>query len=361
MGDIGDGDPDHEAAGVLGVGVRFGIDRIVAVAGVGRVDGDESDIAQVAAFAHRDRDGGVRLGNCGVGELVGDAVLVDGDQRHGAGAGGVAKARGDANGGQTEAGFADTFSLDQFAVFCAARGIAGDAPFLVLPLLVDGDDAPAFRAFAENPQHLEGIRAKPADQPGFVGVVLAFDLCQAGEDAVPRTKGGIALLRQDQDAGAGRFNPGFQRDREKIALGIGRKDGQHRHGRQGAGRVVLAAGAFFKCAFVFQFGEHALEVDARIALDAKGLGDVTFGGRAGIFRDPLADLVFGRQVIHVIFLACLAVARKHGWVKGSENRLMDLPVAGPSVLWLEAQAGGQGVLARTVPLAIRARLPGQAR
>ena len=38
--DIGDGDPDHAAAGIVGGVVRLGVDRVIVVASVGRVDGD---------------------------------------------------------------------------------------------------------------------------------------------------------------------------------------------------------------------------------------------------------------------------------------------------------------------------------
>jgi hypothetical protein len=40
-GDVGDGDPDDPAAGVLRVLVTLGVDGVVVIAGVGRVDGDQ--------------------------------------------------------------------------------------------------------------------------------------------------------------------------------------------------------------------------------------------------------------------------------------------------------------------------------
>ena len=49
MGDVGDGDVDDEAAGILGVGVGPRKDRVVVVLGVDRIDGDERHLAPVLA------------------------------------------------------------------------------------------------------------------------------------------------------------------------------------------------------------------------------------------------------------------------------------------------------------------------
>jgi len=50
-GDVGDGNPDDVATRILGVVVGMGDDGIVVVAGVGGVDGDERQGAQVLAAA----------------------------------------------------------------------------------------------------------------------------------------------------------------------------------------------------------------------------------------------------------------------------------------------------------------------
>ena len=47
--DVGDGDGDHEPAGVAGVGVGRRMDRVVVVLGVGRIDGHERQSAPVLA------------------------------------------------------------------------------------------------------------------------------------------------------------------------------------------------------------------------------------------------------------------------------------------------------------------------
>ena len=82
--DIGDGHPDDPAAGVFRVVVGLGEDRVVVVARVGGVDGDEGDVAQVLAAGQGRRLGRRGFGLGGGGEAGGDAVGMDGDQRGGA-------------------------------------------------------------------------------------------------------------------------------------------------------------------------------------------------------------------------------------------------------------------------------------
>ena len=85
MGDIGNGHPDDMAAGIAGLIVGHGIDGIIAVARINGVDGDQGQIAQILAARHAHRRGLVGLGNHRIGELVGDAVLVNGNQADGPG------------------------------------------------------------------------------------------------------------------------------------------------------------------------------------------------------------------------------------------------------------------------------------
>ena len=142
-GDVGDGDPDDVAPGVLRVVVGVGEDGVVVVAGVGGVDGDEGERAQVLALAEGQRARGFGLGEGGLGELVGDAVLVDGDERDGFRRGRVAEAGGDAGARQAvRAGLADLLGLDQLARAGSAAVALGDQPVAV-GALVDGGDAAA--------------------------------------------------------------------------------------------------------------------------------------------------------------------------------------------------------------------------
>ena len=49
MGDVGDGDEHDPAAGVLRVGVGLGVDGVVMVARISRIDGDQRHVAQIRA------------------------------------------------------------------------------------------------------------------------------------------------------------------------------------------------------------------------------------------------------------------------------------------------------------------------
>ena len=77
---VGDGDQQVPAAGIAGIVVRFGPDRVVEVAGVFAVDGDQRYRTQIDPAGQRRRTGGLRLRQRFGRELVGDVVVVDGDQ-----------------------------------------------------------------------------------------------------------------------------------------------------------------------------------------------------------------------------------------------------------------------------------------
>jgi hypothetical protein len=49
MGDVGDGDDEHPSAAVARIAVGLGVDGVVVVAGIRRVDGDERQRAQIGA------------------------------------------------------------------------------------------------------------------------------------------------------------------------------------------------------------------------------------------------------------------------------------------------------------------------
>ena len=80
VGDIGDRDADDEAAGIFRVGIGHGMHGVVVVLGVGRIDGDERQLAPILAAGERRRHGGLRLRSTAARKDVRDAVGVDGDQ-----------------------------------------------------------------------------------------------------------------------------------------------------------------------------------------------------------------------------------------------------------------------------------------
>src|SRR5690606_29428554 len=83
-GDVGDGDPDAPAALVLLVRIGLRIDRVVVVARVLGVDGDQRHVAQIGAAFQRRRLGGARLRLFLFAVAGMDAVRVHGQDRGGA-------------------------------------------------------------------------------------------------------------------------------------------------------------------------------------------------------------------------------------------------------------------------------------
>ncbi len=82
MRDIGDGDPDDMAAFVFGSFIGMCPDRIVMVAGIGGVDGDQRERSQIFALAKVRGRLGIRLCNNLIGEIIRDAMLVNRNKRH---------------------------------------------------------------------------------------------------------------------------------------------------------------------------------------------------------------------------------------------------------------------------------------
>ena len=124
-GDIGDGDGDAEAAAIGRVVVGLGMDRVIMVAGIGRIDGDER-----AAGSDRGGRFARRWLSCDASakhrrrKLVGDGVLVNGDERDVALVVGSAEALADPGEQEAAAAVLDELGLDQLARL-RAMAVAG--------------------------------------------------------------------------------------------------------------------------------------------------------------------------------------------------------------------------------------------
>ena len=167
----------------LAVAGRIDLDHGLALtAGQGDLGADE--LAGGAHEALLPREDG--LGDRRVGKIVGDAVLVDGDQADRAGGGRIAQPFDDPRAGQAQPPLgSDLFGLHQFAVLRALRGVMADAPFLVLAL-VDGDDPAALGLLAEDAGDAVGRGRDAADQTGLILVILALHFDQAAQEAVEK-------------------------------------------------------------------------------------------------------------------------------------------------------------------------------
>jgi hypothetical protein len=142
-GDIGDGDGDEIAAGILRVLVRCRVHGVVVVLGVGRIDGDERQSAPVLAAGQRRRPGGVRLGKRLAAEHMRNGVGVDGDQAHRL----LGRERTEPllhlGGGQPIGVVADDLHRHEVAFLGAVREIRRDDELATHILFVDRDEAPA--------------------------------------------------------------------------------------------------------------------------------------------------------------------------------------------------------------------------
>ncbi len=297
MRHIRDGYPDDMAAGVAFIAVRLRIDRIVMVAGIGGVDGDEGHVAQIVPAAHGRGFHSIGLGDHAVGEGVADAVLMDRDERNGLRSRGVAQPFDDARLRQTHAGaVAKLFGLHQLAILCALRGGCGHAPVAV-GALVDGHDAPALRFLAEDAEDAARVAADLADQAGLVMMVLRPCLHHAGKDAVAGADRGIGLAQHHEDARLRPVALPFQRAGEKVAVAV-RLQHLQNGDRGQLLRIAVAAPFPLELAFRLQLFQDAFQLDPLIALHVEGFRDVALGRKAGMCGDPLKDLGFGGQRVH---------------------------------------------------------------
>ena len=78
--DVGDGDGEDVAAGIVRIGIGRGMDRVVVVLGVDRIDGDERELAPVLAAGEIGGLRRMRLGLRRDRKHMRDVVGVDGDQ-----------------------------------------------------------------------------------------------------------------------------------------------------------------------------------------------------------------------------------------------------------------------------------------
>ena len=245
MRDVGDGDRDDMSARIALVRIGLGVDGVVVVLGVGRVDGDERQFAPVlAAGARRCGLGGLRLRDHGLRKSMRDFVRVDGDDADRALALERAELLLDARRCQAEAALPLQADRDQVAVLRVLGVARRDGEFLAELLLVDRHQPPATaRQRTIDAEHaLLGV-VDHLDDPAAVADVLVVDLLDAKQRAVSDA-GGFARLytaRQDADfrRGPERLVP-FGRRCDQFAIGVARGDVREGNRGQGAGMMQLA-------------------------------------------------------------------------------------------------------------------------
>ena len=158
---------------------------------------------------------------------------------------------------------AELLLVDRHEPAAAARQRAEDAERADLGLVDDLDDAPGVADASSSPVSSTRSSARsptPATSPGR-GLA----------------RGGDADLRH---RAVGVLVP-FGRRRDQLAVAVAAGDVGQRHGRQGAGVVQLLA-LGFDAAFVGQFAQHALELDAAVVLQIEGAGDLARADLPGL-------------------------------------------------------------------------------
>ena len=245
----------------------------------------------------------IGLGQRVLGELVGDAVLVDGDQRDRLRGRGVAEAGDDAGARQAVgAGGADLLGLDQLAVAGAGAVAGADQPVAV-GLLVDRGDAAAALGVVVDAEHALGAHADAADHPGGERGLGAVERGHPAEQAVAGAERGVVLAGEHQDARGGAVALPLGGLGPEVAGVVGAGDAEHQHRRQVAGGGVAAA-ALLHQAVAGHLGEQLLQLDLGGALQPEGAGDLALAGLGRVVAEPGEDLVGAGEVVHVRGVTC---------------------------------------------------------
>ena len=248
MRDVGDGDGDDMAAGILRIGIGYGMHRVVVILGVGRIDGDEGHVAPVLAAGQRRRARRLGFVEHRARKRMRNVVGMDGDQADGALALERAEPLDDGAGGQAEAAVPRDFDRDEIAVDRARRGVGRNAQFAAELLLVDRHQPPA----------AAGKAAKNAER-AMLGAIDQLDDAAAWSPRRLRARCGSArgrrrrrlrpagarARRDDADDGrrAMRLLVPFGRPRQKFAVAVAAGDVGEHDRRQGAGMMQPLAAA----------------------------------------------------------------------------------------------------------------------
>ena len=241
MADVGDGDRDDEAAGVLRIAVAHSVHRVVVVLGVGRIDGDEGQRAPVLAPGKPGGLGRLRLCQRRGRKDVRDRVGVDGDQADGALGCERAEPFRHARAGEPEATAARRgLNGDEIAVAGLAAGARRDGELAAdFFLLNRHDPSAATRRGAENSEHtlaaaVDELDDAPAvaDRIFFLAALLdpqQSAVADAGNLAGP---GAARNAHANLGRGAVLGLVPFSGERDQLAVGITRGDvGEHDMGQ----------------------------------------------------------------------------------------------------------------------------------
>ncbi|MNQ98048.1 hypothetical protein D3C85_1137220 [compost metagenome] len=252
------------------------------VARIGRVDGDEGNLAQVLAALQRRQGLVLGLALHLFREAGRQAVGVDGDDGGGAG---IILAT---DGLQDLAAFRSVAMValfdrgqNQIAVAQFARHGVGDQQH-ILGALIDRLDAGLARRFADHAQDAVGPGVQPLDQAGLPALGAARELDQ---QTVAHARRGRLALAVRQQQGARRVVAALDQFDVELAVGVAIHDIGHAHGGQGAGFGKALAAALAEDAFGLQRLQHFAQLAAFDSLQSEDSGDVGLFGLAGFAQE----------------------------------------------------------------------------
>ena len=296
MRDVGDGDGEDVPAGIVRIGIRRGMNRVVVILGVDRIDGDEIELPPVLAARQIRGPRRMGLGLDGDGKHMRDVVGVDGDEADRAFALDRAEPFLDARRSAARAWLCCCTLTATRSPSCGILGgAAGDRQLLAELLLVDRDQpAAAVRQRAEDAERADlGLVDDLDDAAGIADVVLAgfFDAEQRAVADAGDLAGLRLARRRDPDfrhRAVGVLVP-FGRRGDQLAVVVAAGDVGQRDRRQRAGMMQLLA-LGFDVSFVGELAQHALELGAAFVLQIESAGDLTRADLAGLVANEGEDV-----------------------------------------------------------------------
>ena len=287
--------------GFFGSVIAHRVHGVIVILGVGRIDGDERQLAPILASGEPCRLGRFRLRQRGGRKYIRDRVGVDGDQADRALGLQRAQPLGDARARETVAAAACRhLDRDQVAVRAsppAPAGIASSRPSCFLSI---GSSRPPPPGAARKmpitrclPRSMS-LMTRPRVTDRLVLVAAVLDpqqdaVADAGDLVRPR-----AARNPNADLGGGAvlgLVP-FGRNRDQLAVTVARRDvGDDDIGKRSWMVQLLAA--LLDAALVREFAQHGLERGAVGVLQTEGARDLARADFSGLLADEGDDVVFG--------------------------------------------------------------------
>jgi hypothetical protein len=279
--DVSDRDDQAEP-----VSVGLGVDRIVEVARVLAVDGDERRVAQVGAVAERGRAGGGGFAQGGVGELGRDVVRVDAHEADRARVAHRAQPLHDARGLQAETLVRERGGQDDLARLCGHVFARRDDP-LGFRAAVGGHDAGGRRSGAEDADDAAGRVGEALD--GSALVAAAVDRAQLRHHPLAGRQGGLAApLGGHEDLRRGPLAVPAERARERVAVLVRAGDLHGHLVRQAAGLAEAAGAGRGERAFGREGLQEVAKLGLAVGRDVERAGDLALADPAGALPDEAA-------------------------------------------------------------------------